>query len=64
MPFLTRKQRNFACGVGICLLLQYEHTKRHIGRVYGGLGHTQGLANNLIPELKQNDPQSFQNFFR
>ena len=32
MPFMTRKQRNFACGVGICLLLQYEHTKRVIYR--------------------------------
>lgn len=71
MPFLTRKQRNLACGVGVGLLLQYEHSKRHIGRRWwvrpwatADRRRAQGLANNLIPELQDTDQESFENFFR
>ena len=67
MSSLTRKERILACGIGISLLLHYEHTKRHLRvRPWASAERrsAQGLAENLIPELVITDQQSFQNFFR
>ena len=71
MSSLTRKERILASGIGISLLLHYEHTKRHLRRRWwvrpwasAERRSAQGLAESLIPELVSTDQQSFQNFFR
>ena len=62
MSGLTRKERILACGIGISLLLHYEHTKRHLRRRWwvrpwasAERRSAQGLAENLIPELVSTD---------
>ena len=70
MP-LTKRQTKFACAAGLSLLMQYEYSKRHIRRRWWvrpwsteDRRKQQGMAANLVPELRETDEDSFKNFFR
>ena len=69
--YLTREKRLLACGLGCALLMQYEHSKRHMNRRWWvrlwatqRQRQSQGFASNLVQELREEDEGSFHNFFR
>ena len=69
--YLTREKRVLACGLGCALLMQYEHSKRHMNRTWWvrpwatqRRSQSQGFASNLVQELREEDERSFHNFFR
>ena len=69
--YLTKEKRVLACGLGCALLMQYEHSKRHMNRTWWvrpwatqRRSQSQGFASNLVKELREEDERSFHNFFR
>ena len=67
--YLTREKRLLACGLVCALLMQYEHSKRHMDRTWWvrpwatqRLSQFQGFASNLVQELREEDEGSFHNF--
>lgn len=69
--YLTREKKLLACGLGCALLMQYEHSKRHMNRRWWvrpwatqRRRQSQGFASNLVQELREEDEGSFHNFFR
>ena len=71
MAYMSREKKVLACGLGFALLMQYEHTKRHMNRRWWvrpwatqTRRQSQGFANNLVEELRETDEESFHNFFR
>ena len=68
--YLTREKRVLACGLGCALLMQYEHSKRHMNRTWWvrpwatqRRSQSQGFASNLVQELREEDDRSFHNVF-
>ena len=68
--YLMREKRVLACGLGCALLMQYEHSKRHMNRMWWvrpwatqRRSQSQGFASNLVQELREEDDRSFHNFF-
>ena len=69
--YLTKEKRVLACGLGCALLMQYEHSKRHMNRTWSvrpwatqRRSQSQGFASNLVQELREEDERRFHNFFR
>lgn len=69
--YLTKEKRLLACGLGCALLMQYEHSKRHMKRRWWvrrwatqRQRQSQGFASNFVQELREEDEGSFHNFFR
>ena len=69
--YLTREKRLLAWGLGCALLMQYEHSKRHMNRRWWVRpwatqrgSQSLGFASNLVQELREEDEGSFHNFFR
>ena len=69
--YLTREKRVLACGLGCALLMQCEHSKRHMNRTWWvrpwatrRRSQSQGFASNLVQELREEDERSFHNFIR
>ena len=73
-PFLSEQQKRFALGAAAALLLQagleIKKKKRKKRKWWvrpwssERQRKSQGLANNLVGELRDTDPESFKNFFR
>ena len=73
-PFLSAQQKRFVLGDAAALLLQagYGIKKKKKKKRKWWIRpwsserqrESQGLANNLVGELWDTDPESFQNFFR
>ena len=69
--YLTREKRLLARGRGCALLMQYEHSKRHMNRRWWLRpratqrgSQSQGFASNSVHELREEDEGRFHNFFR
>ena len=69
--YLTREKRLLARGRGCALLMQYEHSKRHMNRRWWvrpratqRRSQSQGFASNSVHELREEDEGRFHNFFR
>ena len=67
---MTREKRLLACGLGCALLMQYEHSKRHMDQTWWvrpwatqRRSQFQGFASNLVQELREEDEGSFHSFF-
>ena len=65
--YLTREKRLLACGLVWALLMQYEHSKRHMDRTWWvrpwatqRRSQFQGFASNLVQELREEDEGSLQ----
>ena len=70
MAPLSKKKRLLACGIGMALLMYYHEESKRKRKWWVRPWKTrdrrqaQGLAANLVGELRLLDPGSFQNFFR
>ena len=65
------RKRVLACGLGCALLMQYEHSKRHMNRRWWvppwatqRRSKSRGFASNLAQKLREEGEGSFHNFWR